>query len=69
MQQIALDQTEFRPSRGRDRGVLTATARSGKTIDLTVSAVEQDATGETWHTTDKPLQEGTPILARVCGPA
>lgn len=63
--QIALDRTAFTPNEGKDRGTLTAISRSGKTLEATISSVEQDATGELWHTTGKPLQEGTPVRGRV----
>ena len=61
--QIALSQTRFTPD--RCRGTLTATARSGRTLCIEVTHAEADASGTVWHTTDKPLQEGTPVKGDV----
>ncbi len=62
--QIALSQTLF--STGRNgTGVLIATARSGKVLEIAITAVEKDSDGELWHTTDKPLQEGTQVRGTI----
>ena len=66
--QIALDRTAFYPTSGgqpHDTGTLTATARSGAQLAVPVSNVEEDAAGEVWHTTHKPLQEGTAVRGTV----
>ncbi|SEB63745.1 alanyl-tRNA editing protein [Terriglobus roseus] len=66
--QIALDRTAFYPTSGgqpNDTGKLTATARSGASLDAPITDVEEDETGEVWHTTSKPLQEGTPVRGVV----
>jgi len=66
--QIALDRTAFYPTSGgqpNDTGKLTATARSGASLDAPVTDVEEDETGEVWHTTSKPLQEGTAVRGTV----
>ncbi len=66
--QIALDKTAFYPTGGGqpfDTGALIATARSGTSLEVPITAVEEDAAGEVWHTTNKPLQEGTPVRGVV----
>jgi alanyl-tRNA synthetase len=66
--QIALDRTAFYPTSGgqpNDTGKLTATARSGASLDAPITGVEEDDTGEVWHTTSKPLQEGTAVRGTV----
>lgn len=66
--QIALDRTAFYPAGGgqpHDIGVLTATARSGASLDVPITDVVEDDTGEVWHTTGKPLQEGTQVRGAV----
>lgn len=66
--QIALDRTAFYPTSGGqpyDTGVLVATARSGASLEVPITNVEEDEAGEVWHTTSKPLQEGTPVFGRV----
>ena len=66
--QIALDQTAFYPTSGGqpyDTGNLIATSRSGAMLEVPVSNVEEDEAGEVWHTTGKPLQEGTAIRGAV----
>lgn len=60
--QIALDRTAFYPTSGGqpfDTGTLVATARSGTSLHVPITNVEEDDLGEVWHTTGKPLQEGT----------
>ena len=66
--QIALDQTAFYPTSGgqpHDTGRLIATSRSGALLEVPVSNVEEDDAGEVWHTTGKPLQEGTAVRGVV----
>ena len=66
--QVALDHTAFYPTSGgqpHDTGVLIATSRSGASLEVAVSSVEEDSAGEVWHTTAKPLQEGTHIRGAV----
>ncbi|HEY9138758.1 MAG TPA: alanine--tRNA ligase-related protein, partial [Terriglobus sp.] len=66
--QIALDRTAFYPTSGgppHDTGVLIAKARSGASLEVPITTVEEDETGEVWHTTSKPLQEGTTITGQI----
>ncbi len=66
--QVALDRTAFYPEGGGqpwDTGVLIATARSGATLSVAVERVEEDETGEIWHTVRKPLVAGTEVVGRV----
>jgi alanyl-tRNA synthetase len=66
--QIALNRTAFYPTSGGqpyDTGMLTATARSGAELHVPITDVEEDASGEVWHTTAKPLQEGTEVRGNV----
>ncbi|SDE86595.1 alanyl-tRNA editing protein [Terriglobus roseus] len=66
--QIALDRTAFYPTSGGqpyDMGVLIATARSGASLEVPITNVEEDEAGEVWHTTSKPLQEGTVVSGRI----
>ncbi len=63
--QIALDHSCFPLQSGSPLGTLTATARSGAVLVAPVTSVSQDASGERWHTTEKPMQTGTRVLARV----
>ncbi|MEZ2346813.1 DHHA1 domain-containing protein [Terriglobus sp. RCC_193] len=66
--QIALDRTAFYPTSGGqpyDTGVLVATARSGASLEVPITNVEEDEAGEVWHTTAKPLQEGTTVFGRI----
>lgn len=66
--QIALDRTAFYPTSGGqpyDTGVLVATARSGASLEVPITNVEEDEAGEVWHTTSKPLQEGTVVSGRI----
>ena len=66
--QIALDRTTFYPTGGgqpHDTGVLTATARSGASLGAPISEVVEDDAGEVWHTTAKPLQEGTVVHGAI----
>jgi alanyl-tRNA synthetase len=66
--QIALDRTAFYPTSGgqpHDTGVLVAKARSGASLEIPITLVEEDETGEVWHTTSKPLQEGTAITGHI----
>ena len=67
--QLALDSSGFRTGTGTPLGTLTATARSGAILVAPVTAVQQDASGELWHTTEKPMQPGTVVLGHVfCQP-
>lgn len=59
---IALSQTAFRPG---DTGVLEATSRSGTRIELSVTQVLADASGDIWHIVEKPLAAGTDVVGRV----
>ena len=66
--QIALDRTAFYPTSGgqpHDTGHLIATSRSGASLEAPVSNVEEDDAGEVWHTTHKPLQQGTTVRGMV----
>jgi alanyl-tRNA synthetase len=66
--QVALDRTAFYPEGGGqpwDTGVLTATAKSGAVLEVSVERVEEDEVGEVWHFVRKPLIEGTEIVGRV----
>jgi alanyl-tRNA synthetase len=66
--QVALDRTAFYPTSGgqpHDTGKLTATSRSGASLDAPITSVEEDEAGEVWHTTSKPLQEGTVVRGLV----
>lgn len=66
--QLALDRTAFYPESGGqpfDTGTLTATARSGALLEAPITDVQEDAGGEVWHTTAKPLQEGTSVRGVV----
>ena len=66
--QIALDRTAFYPSSGGqpfDTGTLIATARSGASLSVPIAEVTEDEAGEVWHTTQKPLQEGTVVRCHV----
>lgn len=64
--QIALDHSNFRVHTGPlPAGTLTAVARSGAVLIVPITAVFQDAAGELWLSTTKPLQPGTPVTARV----
>lgn len=68
---IALDRSAFYPTSGgqpHDIGRLTATSRSGATLDVAVSAVEEDGAGEVWHATGKPLLAGTKITGHIDWP-
>lgn len=66
--QVALDCTAFYPTGGgqpHDVGSLFATARSGVVLEAPITGVEEDGSGEIWHTTAKPLQQGTAVRGRV----
>ena len=69
--QVSLDRTAFYPESGGqpwDTGVLTATARSGATLEVPVERVEEDETGEVWHFVRKPLPAGTEVIGRIDAP-
>lgn len=66
--QLALDQTAFYPEGGGqpwDLGKLTATSKSGSTLDVPVERVEEDESGEVWHFVRKPLVQGTEVTGYV----
>ncbi|GGH15219.1 alanyl-tRNA editing protein [Silvibacterium dinghuense] len=66
--QIALDRTAFYPTSGGqpfDTGLFRATSRSGAVLEATVESVEEDASGQVWHYTRKPLLAGTAIEAEI----
>ena len=63
--QIALDHSSFPLHTGPLAGTLTATARSGAILVAPITAVHQDSAGERWHTTEKPMQAGTQVVARI----
>lgn len=66
--QLALDRTAFYPEGGGqpwDLGTLTATARSGATLQVPVERVEEDDAGEVWHFVRKPLEAGTEVVGQV----
>ncbi len=66
--QLALDRTAFYPEGGGqpcDTGVLIATAPSGATLEIPVERVEEDESGEVWHSIRKPLAAGTGISGAV----
>jgi len=68
--QIALDRTAFYPgSDGQpgDQGTLRAQARSGAVLEIVVEAVEE-ASGQIWHWTNKPISIGTVVTGHVTGP-
>lgn len=60
--QLALDRTPFMPG---DTGELEARSRSGAVLVAPVTDVTVDALRETWHTTSKPLQQDTAVVARI----
>ncbi len=63
--QIALDHSSFPLRTGILVGTLTATARSGAVLVAPITAVHQDSSGERWHTTEKPIQTGTRVIAKI----
>lgn len=63
--QVALSHSQFPLGVGEPVGTLTAVAPSGAVLVAPVTAVHQDASGERWHTTQKPLQPGTQVVAQV----
>jgi alanyl-tRNA synthetase len=66
--QVALDRTAFYPTSGgqpHDTGALAATAPSGATLQAPIVDVEEDAAGEIWHTTAKPLLAGTAVRGEI----
>jgi alanyl-tRNA synthetase len=65
---MALDRSAFYPTSGgqpHDLGYLTAVARSGATLNVEVTGVEEDSTGEVWHATNKPLLAGTRVTGTL----
>ena len=66
--QIALDRSAFYPTSGgqpHDTGLLTATSSGGALLEAPILAVEEDAQGEVWHTTPKPLLAGTAVRGYI----
>lgn len=66
--QLALDRSAFYPTSGGqpfDTGTFEATAPSGARLTARISNVEEDESGEVWHTTDKPLAAATQITGRI----
>lgn len=59
---VALDRTEFLPG---DVGELEAVARSGARLVVPVVEVLVEASTGVWHVVEKPLTEGTEVIARV----
>jgi hypothetical protein len=58
---IALDHTDFVAG---DTGQFEAQARSGARLIIPVLRVEADPSGTLWHVVEKPLNEGTKIVAK-----
>ncbi len=66
--QIALDRSAFYPTSGGqpyDTGSLRATSRNGAVLEIPVLAVEEDDSGEVWHSVNKPLMAGTQVDALI----
>jgi alanyl-tRNA synthetase len=66
--QIALDRSAFYPTSGGqpfDTGRLSATSRTGAVLEIPIDEVEEDASGEVWHLTSKPLAAGTAVHASI----
>jgi alanyl-tRNA synthetase len=66
--QIALDRSAFYPTSGgqpHDTGTLAATAPSGARLEAPIVDVEEDAQGEVWHLTPKPLLAGTQVEGSI----
>ena len=69
--QIALDRSAFYPTSGGqpyDTGTLRATSRNGAILEIPVLAVEEDESGEVWHSVNKPLMAGTQVEAFIDWP-
>ena len=68
MWQIALDRTAFYPTGGgqpHDTGMLTGHRAQWSDAARAILAVEEDETGEIWHTTPKPLLAGTAVQGEI----
>ena len=66
--QIALDRSAFYPVSGGqpfDLGEMEAVAPSGTKLTVPVLRVDEDESGEVWHSVEKPLLPGTAITGRV----
>jgi alanyl-tRNA synthetase len=66
--QVALNRSAFYPTSGGqpfDKGMLSATSRTGAVLEVPIDDVEEDELGEVWHFTAKPLVAGTPVVASV----
>ncbi|HEY0759743.1 MAG TPA: alanyl-tRNA editing protein [Acidisarcina sp.] len=69
--QVSLDQSAFYPTSGgqpNDTGRLIATSRSGATLEVPVVNVEEDESGQVWHTTTKPLAAATEVRGEIDWP-
>lgn len=62
---LALDHSDFRAG---DTGELEAEARSGARLRLPLVRVELAPDGTLWHVVQKPLTEGTKVVARRTSP-
>ncbi len=60
--QIQLDRTEFLPG---EVGEVEAVARSGARLVVPVVEVVAEESSGLWHVVEKPLTEGTEVIARV----
>ena len=63
--QLLLDRTLFYPAMPTPRGSLFAKTRSGVELQIDVIAVEEDETGDIWHTIHKPLQVGSAVVGKL----
>jgi alanyl-tRNA synthetase len=66
--QLTLDRSAFYPTGGgqpHDSGELEASAPSGAAVLLAVSDVEEDGSGELWHTVPKPVAPGTEVTGSL----
>lgn len=66
--QLSLDRTAFYPTSGGqpfDLGVLRAHSRGGLPLEIAVEGVEEDESGEVWHTIRKPLAAGTQVEGTI----
>ena len=69
--QISLDRSAFYPTSGgqpHDLGILRATSGKGAVLEIPILAVEEDDSGEVWHSVGKPLLAGTPVEAIIDWP-
>ncbi len=69
--QISLDRSAFYPTSGgqpHDLGILRATSGKGAILDIPILAVEEDESGEVWHSVNKPLLADTHVEALIDWP-